>query len=357
MKHVPALDGVRGLAIALVLVHQFSILTTPAPLAVRIVRPFIEVGWIGVTLFFVLSGYLITGILVDSKGRDGWLRTFYIRRSLRIFPLYYAVLVVAFLILPALGLLPWPLHQGYYWSYLVNWPEDLNPGYDGLGQLWSLSVEEQFYVVWAVLVALTGRRTLAGICLALIPIAFASRCVLVLQGDSDAAYKWTICRMDALASGALLALLVRNEAARQRLAAALPRLVWAALAVGVVVGAASRGLPRVGPITETVGHLALDFIFFVVVGAAALGAVPAFESATLRTLGKYSYAMYLFHLPLHHILRPWLQPNPAPTGAIAILGDQLLYLVVGMAATFAAALISWNLLEKPLLGLKRHFEV
>ena len=149
-RHDPALDGVRGLAIALVVASH----VTTWPPATQ--------GWIGVDLFFVLSGFLITGILADSRNVIGRARAFYVRRALRILPLYYGVLVTLFVVIPILH----PLHtqeyqtlareQWWYWTYLQNWRIASAHSIDGgsLVWFWSLAIEEQFYLIWPVTLVL-----------------------------------------------------------------------------------------------------------------------------------------------------------------------------------------------------------
>src|SRR5579872_870197 len=143
---IPALDGVRGLAIVLVLLHQFNLMDAGAGFAARLWTLLVEPGWIGVQLFFVLSGFLITGILIDAKERPGFFRRFFGRRVRRIFPLYYAVLVLVFVVLPALGISrEWTGQAGsriWYWLYLQSWPIPAlqhGRGAGLLGHTWSLA--------------------------------------------------------------------------------------------------------------------------------------------------------------------------------------------------------------------------
>jgi hypothetical protein len=105
-QHLPALDGVRGLAIVLVLCHNFQILEAPSGLVGRVFELAFDLGWIGVQLFFVLSGFLITGILLDTQDSPAYYRNFFVRRVLRIFPLYYGVLLIAFVLVPLLAAVP-----------------------------------------------------------------------------------------------------------------------------------------------------------------------------------------------------------------------------------------------------------
>lgn len=124
--HVPALDGVRGCAIVLLLMHQLLLPARPRAAALRVVELALEMGWAGVQLFFVLSGFLITGILLDTRGRQGFFRAFYARRALRIFPLYYLLLATVAFVLPRVpgapaALAAEPSRLALHWVYLSNW--------------------------------------------------------------------------------------------------------------------------------------------------------------------------------------------------------------------------------------------
>jgi peptidoglycan/LPS O-acetylase OafA/YrhL len=113
--HLPALDGLRGVAILVVLIHTFGLLDAPTTLAGRVFGAFMSQGWVGVQLFFVLSGFLITGILFDTQGAENYYSGFYARRVLRIFPLYYGTLLLTLVILPVFVSLPAPLaHDRQY---------------------------------------------------------------------------------------------------------------------------------------------------------------------------------------------------------------------------------------------------
>ena len=182
----------RGLAILLVILFHHTLMR-PETLFDRVYVNLARLGWSGVDLFFVLSGFLITGLLVDAKGGPHYYRNFYVRRTLRIFPLYYAFLFFTLRVAPWL----WPdtelaamarqsmagRSEAWYWLYGSNvlFAQDQNFGHPNLAVTWSLAIEEQFYLVWPLVVALTSRRTLIWTCGGLI-VAFASRTALVLGG-------------------------------------------------------------------------------------------------------------------------------------------------------------------------------
>ena len=226
-RHVPALDGVRGLAILLVLVHHLVRLGPSETMPVQVLRGLFTSLWVGVDLFFVLSGFLITGILIDSKADRGYFRIFYARRCLRIFPLYYGFLAVLFLA-AALGAsrgceeCPFLLdNQLWFWGYATNLLV-IHGGWTELpfntGPLWSLAVEEQFYLIWPAVVLWLGAGRLALTCAILIGLSPVARLVMYLAGAPDAAtYTLSIVRFDGFAVGGLIALALRNELWSSRL--------------------------------------------------------------------------------------------------------------------------------------------
>ncbi len=159
---IPALEGVRGVAILAVLAHQLLIDGYAGGRALEILRMPFQTGWAGVQLFFVLSGFLITGILLDTRRAENFWSSFYARRALRIFPVYYLLLAVTYAIAPH-------RHQVFYWLYLANLRQlAAGPAVESLGHCWSLSVEEQFYLVWPFAVRLLDERGLVRLCAAIV---------------------------------------------------------------------------------------------------------------------------------------------------------------------------------------------
>ena len=215
--HIPPLDGVRGVAIILVLISHLD--WTPPVFAGRpreVLVNFAYTGWTGVELFFVLSGFLITGILLDSKRAENYFSLFYIRRALRILPLSYATLFAAFILFPLLGRLGVPHFprifysaQLWCWFYVGNWAPFWHKHIPYFGHFWSLAVEEQFYLVWPCVVYMTRRRTLTRTCLALALVAQVLKIALAVKGVD--VYNLTTSHLDSLGLGALAALIVRDE--------------------------------------------------------------------------------------------------------------------------------------------------
>ncbi|RPH56400.1 acyltransferase [bacterium] len=358
---LPVLDGLRGVAILLVLVLHFTMYGgTPGVAGIDgFVHRFALAGWIGVDLFFVLSGFLITGILWDAKGGERYFRNFYARRLLRIFPLYYGALVVFLVLLPLL----WPAHAGlarlrgegvWYWTYLVNFQiaREGWPDFGALGHFWSLAVEEQFYLLWPVAVFLLRRRPLMALCAGAGGMAVGVRLALHLADREPAAFVLLPARVDALAAGALLALAVRGPGG---LPAALR---WAKpAAVASLAGLAAifiwkRGLPAEDPAVAVAGYSLLAVLFAGVL-TLALAAAPEGRAGRwlaapgLAFFGRYSYGLYVLHHPLLFLKPEWLSYGSLP--------EWLLFVAAGTGVTVVLALLSWNLWEKPFLDLKDRF--
>src|SRR5688572_2559121 len=302
--HIPALDGVRGVAILLVLILHFSAYGHGlAPSALLIDRLYYRVagaGWIGVDLFFVLSGFLITGILCSARASEHYLRNFYARRVLRIFPLYYGALILLVVLLPWF----WPDNAGidsmardapWYWTYLSNlkiardgWPES-----GAIGHFWSLAVEEQFYLVWPLIVMALGRRQLQYACLVCIVGALAIRVSLNMQGNSTAAFVLTPARMDALAVGAYLAVSARVPGGLQHLSRLASRTSALSFIALVVVFAARKGFRAYDPVVSTIGHTLVACFFGAVLVLALTSPrrsviARTLESSFLGFFGRYA---------------------------------------------------------------------
>jgi len=366
--HVPALDGVRGVAILLVLIFHFSVYGHGlAPSGLFIDRLYYRVagaGWIGVDLFFVLSGFLITGILYDAKESRHYFRNFYARRILRIFPLYYGALILFLVVLPWLR----PDHSGlssmardgvWYWSYLSNvkFASDGWPQFGAIGHFWSLAVEEQFYLLWPALVLALSRRQLQIACLVCVIAALSVRVALIAQGNNTAAFVLTPARIDALAVGAYLAVTARGPDGLQRLSRlALPAAGVLSLLL-LVIFALRKGFAGYDPVVSTIG-LTIDACLFGAVLVLALTlardtfVARAFGSSFLRFFGRYSYGIYVFHHPFLFFKPGIISLAMVPALFGSQLLRQLVFLVIATAVSVGIAFLSWHLFEKQFLKLK-----
>jgi peptidoglycan/LPS O-acetylase OafA/YrhL len=369
--YLPALDGLRGVAILLVMLLHFQ-LDRPDTSLGRAYVSIVDTGWAGVDLFFVLSGFLITGILYDNRSDPHYFRTFYVRRALRIFPLYYGFLVLRFLVAPHLFQPEWvelsasAQDQAWAWLYLVNLQYSVpGAGHPAafVGHFWSLAIEEQFYLVWPAVVLLLGRRWLVGLCCAMVVGALALRAVFVLVLDNyGAAYYFTPARMDALALGALVALAARSGTGRGvAMLLRWRRPVLAATGAALAVLFVWRGLWWQDQIVGTLGFSVVAF-FFAAVLVTALNA-PArsglgrvFTHPVLLFFGRYSYSLYVFHLVVHRVLKKTIfDPARAPEFVLGI-PLQLAFLVTATALSVLIAVVSWHVFEKHFLKLKDRFE-
>jgi peptidoglycan/LPS O-acetylase OafA/YrhL len=356
-----------------VMLLHFNMLKADGPLNSLLSRTF-SVGWVGVDLFFVLSGFLITGILFDAKGATHYFRNFYLRRSLRIFPLYYAFLVLVLIVVPRV--MPGSMTRldggAWLWTYLGN-VLFARVGWEGMPEhtihLWSLAIEEQFYLLWPVVVFFCDRRRLMNVAMATIVGATVFRVSSHLFApDGIAGYALLPSRVDALALGGILALMIRGEAGAANAAQIGKRLLIPGLALmGVAIGWTvaldlnDSWLPALAFQTQAFGYPGVELVSggLIMLGISQSGRSKLGEKLTwqpLMSLGKYSYGLYLIHVPVRDFLRVMTHD-----GALLprLLGSQvpaqlaLFGLGVGLSVIFAY--ISWHAFEKHFLKLKEFF--
>jgi len=371
---VPELDGLRGVAVLAVMIYHFSIVERVTTLGIDTVYyQLARMGWIGVDLFFVLSGFLITGILLEARESSRhYFRSFYLRRVLRIFPLYYAYLAAFFLILP-LGaelvfgeqqlaqLAELRANQLWMWLYASNLYTFFSGFHTGLAtsHFWSLAIEEQFYLVWPLVVLALSRGALQRTCIALIATALAVRFGLYLAGFApNSIYTFTPARMDTLLSGALLAILVRSPIEPARLVRAARWILCscAPIAFAILWFGGQDNVDH--PAIYTIGYSLVCASFASVILLAVLGPPTSRYARVLRSrfllvLGTYSYGLYVLHVIVRAAL---VRAVGTP---FAIGGSQLPwqfgFLMLCTGVTLVLALVSWHVLEKRFLDLKKHF--
>jgi peptidoglycan/LPS O-acetylase OafA/YrhL len=363
--HLPGLDGLRGLAILVVLIHNVGWFDEPADsLAIKLLRVAFGGGWVGVQLFFVLSGFLITGILLDTKRDAHYFRSFYLRRILRIFPLYYLTLFGAFVVLPLLmdlgewGALARHI-QIWYWTYLMNWIDAFLGTLPGLSHFWSLAVEEQFYLIWPFVVLALSTDRLMRLCGVLVASALITRLVMVgWSAPVEAIYKFTITRWDALACGAAIAVAMRQPARYAHLLLSLRRSALPLAAALLLIGALDRGFPWRSPLMQTVGYSILAVLCGWLILASIDPALPfgwirrAMAAPVMRFFGKYSYGMYVLHWPIHRLGQVWLTGWVVADPAWARPVRLLLYVAANLIVCTAAAVVVFHLVERPFLAMK-----
>jgi peptidoglycan/LPS O-acetylase OafA/YrhL len=373
-RHIPALDGLRGVAILSVLLFKAVAGYQPLTWIGAAIAATFGRGWVGVDLFFVLSGFLITGILLDSRGSPHFFRNFYARRTLRIFPLYYGTLMVVFIVIPLFWSMNAPniqhivRNQGWLWTYTANIAFEgkhkifFDAGWLRLNHFWSLAIEEQFYLLWPTLVFLCPSSTFRKMCWALVAGALLLRIgVYFAHLPRGAMFYLTPCRVDSLTIGALLALALRRPdgLARMLAPAKLGAIVFGLVSFTILVW------PDARPSDDRT--TVLTFGFTVLAGFAAclltlsLDPTPdniwrrMLEHRSLRVLGKYSYAMYVTHMFVITALSVELSlPRIVAWSHFEPLGI-LIFVVLYVSVTLAVALLSWNLYEKHFLKAKRFF--
>ena len=361
-KQIPALDGIRGVAIIWVVLHNATAMPmAPSQRWLHVLPLLAHHGWIGVQLFFALSGFLITSGLLDTRGSAHYFRNFYAKRALRILPLYYSVLLVLLVLVPLLWRPPPPYsseHQTPLWLFTSNWTQSVPYGF---AHFWSLAVEEQYYLIWPLVVVGLAARRLLPACLWITAGALLLRCGLAAAGASTwTLYSNTACRMDALALGGAGACLVRIPQLAETLRARLPLLAAAALGIFVVGLPLTQLYNRDSPTGATYGYTLLAFSCAAFVTWTALlegralagfGVGSLLSCAPLRACGRYSYGMYVFHNLLHKLLgEPWLTRT---FGKLPPLPVVFLYAAGVLLVTYALAFCSYHLLEKHFLRLKR----
>jgi peptidoglycan/LPS O-acetylase OafA/YrhL len=369
-EHLPGLDGLRGIAVLMVMFHHWTFLELSTNRFDLWLGKLLHGGWAGVDFFFVLSGFLITGILLDSCGRPNFFRDFYARRTLRIFPLYYAFLF-AFVVLPA-----WRhRHPAYvladlhgtwwYWTYTSNFLFASKGFYSVfLDPTWSLAVEEQFYLLWPLAVLITGRRRLPWLCVALILLGISIRMAMAIHGSQfPAEYVLLPTHMDGLLIGALLAVAARSAgglASMKRVALVGGLVGVAVIAAATAVAWSSGVMLREDVRTQAVTYTAIA----AVAGATLVWAACApqsrvagrfFGNAILRRYGKYSYAMYLLNRPLMEAYVMIEKKIRWQFIGGSLLEPQIVRFVVCSIAMLMVGWVSWNFYEKWFLKLKRFF--
>jgi peptidoglycan/LPS O-acetylase OafA/YrhL len=375
---IKELDGLRGIAVlAVVGTHYFAWIPTPAvtqghaginlfSLLFRFVIGVFRLGWLGVDLFFILSGFLITSILMDLRDKEHYFRVFYARRALRIFPPYYLGILVYMLFSFARGLPGnwglWLQYIFYYTSLFVGQPSRLFAVppvlpivvIPGLLILWSLSVEEIYYTMWAPVVRYTTHKGFSAILVGMIVVAPLLRWWLHTP-EYPEVYTF-YCRMDGLAYGSAVALLLRdrrlNPSRWLHIDTFFDWLGIVVVSLSVFFWVASGGDQR-SRIVCTLGLVLADLSFALIAHALVRRAngqqwwVRATRANWLRSVGMISYSLYLFHAPLHMVAAALVSHLHAPEDI-----RMALVLVVGLLLSFAVAYGLWYGLESRILRWK-----
>ncbi|MGC1375912.1 MAG: acyltransferase [Anaerolineales bacterium] len=374
----PELDGVRGLAILMVMVYHLMLfsmyLPKNTPFREWLVQA-VSMGWAGVDLFFVLSGFLITSILLRTRNDPHYFRNFYARRILRIFPLYYLAVVIVYMILPFYSpdLDPAAVRasQPFFLFYLQNWI--YIPKFSAsfhtvvpplFGPAWSLAIEEQFYILWPSVVYFLNRRKLFILSVAVVIFTFLARVALVQFSSAWPSLEYflyysTVTRFDGLCIGALIAIVFAES---ERWKQVFSRFAWPVLIgalagmVGIVLVNSNVFALSTNPGIDMGGYTLLALgggalVVLVTTGPAGGILRTFFRNPVLTFFGKYSYAMYIIHVPVALLLLRAMK-------VLQFKNDfaWVVFVVLSFGLIVLGALLTWNLLEKHALGLKKYFE-
>ncbi len=378
---VLALDGLRGVAILWVLLHQLVVVPATSTWERVVLWP-ANFGWVGVTLFFVLSGYLITGVLLDTRDAPHRVSSFYARRALRILPLYLLLVAVVLAFSAWRGGM-WGVDQlstaqaASFWLLLGNWSQAAAGDFlvGPLAVTWSVAIEEQFYLVWPWVVWSCQPKTLARLCGAMILAILLGRVAAQLDGANPVMlYASTWTRLDALAIGSFAAVAARSGIPWN----AAKRTLWVVFLLGTLSAAA---FDLVGTLNRPTGAYfcpAPSLGYGITFGGLAAGALllllhdPAiaprltrcFEAGWLRSFGLYSYGIYLTHGPVRALIRDHLF-GPGSEGATplitfsAVTGSTVvafgLYAITCLPLCWVVGWLSYRLIESPFLRYKPRF--
>jgi peptidoglycan/LPS O-acetylase OafA/YrhL len=348
LEYYKPLDGVRGMAALMVMWFHFY--WTGDSALLNFIENTAVFGQTGVALFFVLSGFLITRILLSNKQNGHhYFLNFYIRRSLRIFPLYFLFLFVFYFVIPLVFHYP-PVpfgQQAYYWTYLQDFAKTFGWGAKGPDHFWSLSVEEHFYLFWPFIIYFMGLKNIKRTILFLIVLSIFLRIVLIHAGYP--VFYWTFTNMDSLSMGALMAVFESENALTGKTNSVYLKIV----AYGVIpiliplwIFYGGEGIPTI----QVVKPLLIVSIYYLLIVSVIRPQRNKllkrfFSNGFLILTGRISYGLYVFHPLVFWML------------STTFLSDHLLLnFAASFIISYGVALTSFYLYEKPLLTLKKKFE-
>jgi peptidoglycan/LPS O-acetylase OafA/YrhL len=348
-RYVLALDGVRFLAILVVILKHTGLGATSTFLPIRLLGSLVKIGG-GVPLFFIISGYLITGILLDTRSSENRYRNFIARRSLRIFPLYFAYLLFAI----ALTRLLTPTHLHSIWVftfYLQNIFVDRANNFGAIlpvFHLWTLGVQEQFYLLWPVLIwSCSNLRHVRALCWGVLLGSFLIRAFVTIHlGDLVLADQLMPSRAGEMCLGGLLAVERYNESWISRI---WPKLMLPLFAVVItlVLLHVENGKTGFLFVEEIVALVAACLLAAALIPASTTSRILSHRSLT--SIGaKYSYGLFIFHPAILDFCSKVLHLGHSPV-------DSVERVLITLTASLILAILSYHCFEKPFLSLKRYF--
>jgi peptidoglycan/LPS O-acetylase OafA/YrhL len=372
VKHIPILDGIRAYAVLMVcFVHFFqvdesSLYEANQYLGIGLFK-ISQIGLRGVELFFILSGFLISGILINSKKSPSFFKTFYFRRFIRIFPLYYFVLAISFLVLPQFINIDASgnyviKQQVWLWTYTSNlsnifdqisWDDSLN--FPSFGHFWSLCVEEHFYVFWPFLIYYSNEKWLTRIMWILVALSAFSVLFVFVFGDCIPILKWSSIRCSGVLSlGGLIAYYLNNPLQHKQIVIISQKSIM----ISGILFLLAHFIPRQCEIHQVLTFFT-SLVFFSCLLVLAIEdrniMSKLFKHRSLYFIGKISYGIYVYH----GVLRPYFKSFLYDDLEIYINNGILRSLIYTITCTMISifiAWISWVIIEKPILSLKTYFK-
>ena len=333
------MDGLRGIAILLVVFyHNFGFVK------------YFFFGWLGVDLFFVLSGFLITDILLKTVNKPGYFKNFYAKRVLRIFPLYYLSLIIFLLILPRINEFPLDLsfyveHQWWFWTYLQNWFlifYDVGYTTTAIQHYWSLAVEEQFYIVWPLVIFLIRKpKILLAITGILLVAVIGTRLYMWTIQIKDLNYfgLYTYTRIDGICIGSMLGILqyMRSPFIKKYFTG----LILLLAAMNFIFYFINKQYDFTFPYLAIVGYTTFAVLFAIIVHEVIQGENRLLNFLLnikpLKFFGRISYGLYIFHWPVYLILYAWLEEK---IRGMTTFSDTVLTIIVSIGLSIIGILIS-----------------
>ncbi len=346
LKYHDNLDGVRAIAVLMVMIFHFF----PAEnngVIMSILKKFANLGQTGVTLFFVLSGFLITRILINTKEKSKYFTNFYMRRFLRIFPLYYVFLILTFFVFDPIieGKIPYFIDQVYYYTYLQNFAMTFGWTTIGPSHFWSLAVEEHFYLFWPLLVYLLNIKKLRTVIFGIIFFSIVLRIIFLLNNLN--VFYFTFTRIDSLSMGALLAVLEYKAYIKKQNANKFLIIIGFTIIPNLIFLFFYSNKDSI--IEQTLKFSFISLLYFGVIGYVISIGDRKFINKFLKLpflsfTGRISYGLYVFH-PISYMLFLYLFKTRFV----------LINIFAGFVLSYVFSIFSYYLIERSFLKLKRFF--
>ncbi len=356
LKHYPALDGLRGIAIILVILyHNFNFIE------------YFNYGWLGVDLFFVLSGFLITNILLNTLNSKNYFKNFYSRRVLRIFPLYYFSLILFLFLIPAIShslleMTYYQKNQIWFWTYLQNWPlifkDDANA--KALNHYWSLAIEEQYYLIWPLIILLLKRpKRILSICILLLVMVIIARFYIWKNSENFPSYEraFLFTRFDGILIGSMLATLCNINPLLLR-KYFTPFLISLTLFNYLFYLFQKNQNPDF-PSWAIAGFITFSLLFALIIYEAVMKENRLLNliltNPVLTFLGKYSYGFYIFHFPVLLMIKPYTDQLSGNWFGQGNFVQMFISALLASLAGLTTSILCYHLIEKHFLKLKKRF--